>query len=40
MVRELNFHRGLNKASLDIIERAMFVVILDDCRCGVRASVV
>ena len=30
--REIHFHRGENRTSLDIIERAMFAVILDDNR--------
>lgn len=34
-LREVHFYRGLNKSSLDIIERAMFVVVLDDERCAV-----
>eukprot|EP00668_Euglena_longa_P042120 GGOE01055541.1.p1 GENE.GGOE01055541.1~~GGOE01055541.1.p1 ORF type:complete len:802 (+),score=153.52 GGOE01055541.1:232-2406(+) len=29
-LREVHFYRGLNKSSLAIIERAMFVVVLDD----------
>mmetsp|Transcript_147084 Transcript_147084/g.256834 ORF Transcript_147084/g.256834 Transcript_147084/m.256834 type:complete len:805 (-) Transcript_147084:1639-4053(-) len=29
-VREVHFHRGINRASLDIIERAMFCILLDD----------
>lgn len=29
-VREVHFSRGLNKGSLDIIERAMFILVLDE----------
>eukprot|EP00667_Euglena_gracilis_P001927 EG_transcript_1929 len=29
-LREVHFHRGLNKSSLDLIERAIFVVVLED----------
>ena len=35
--REVHFSRGENRMSLNIIERAMFVVVLEDRRCVTRA---